>query len=484
MSFVVALLGYEVLKIPLIVAHGWPEAAPTTLLMGVVSPDPQTPWGKLMMRVPAGSATSTGVEGWWAACNRRFAESAWARVADGRAWGWQSRWLLARALWRDQQKERVLVVVPPRWPMGEPIPVFVAAAPAWTGHYGINSAVLSGKGRWETEGIAYMRASDRRADEVSVRVALVHAGHRLWTDTVSRPIVIEGIGEDCLIKERSDDANKLARDALSPMLRIADDGFVGLFITDRADTAAWTAIDFGVCRGSRCASTAKPSHAASSTRSGIGPSRCPIDAPTCAGSRARTRNCRNRTRSGRCGSPATNGSRGGRIRNTRLIRSVPRAGADRSRSPAQLRRLRCPRPDGRGQRAGRRMSSIFTTSNWMVVLVVAAWVLLGAGLFVLFRALFGDRARGRRRCPKCWYDMAGLPPRTVKEERERFVCPECGARSSARRNWRERAGAAPGRRGGAGSAGCLRLICCRARVACGSGGRRARYRAHRRKQVA
>jgi len=54
---------------------------------------------------------------------------------------------------------------------------------------------------------------------------------------------------------------------------------------------------------------------------------------------------------------------------------------------------------------------------------------LGVGalvtLILLAWALPGDRARGRRRCPKCWYDMAGTPG---------LVCPECGkdARREAR----------------------------------------------------
>src|SRR5689334_22498472 len=39
------------------------------------------------------------------------------------------------------------------------------------------------------------------------------------------------------------------------------------------------------------------------------------------------------------------------------------------------------------------------------------------GLWMLWRALFADRARGRRRCPKCWYDLAGVPG---------LKCPECG----------------------------------------------------------
>ena len=54
----------------------------------------------------------------------------------------------------------------------------------------------------------------------------------------------------------------------------------------------------------------------------------------------------------------------------------------------------------------------------------AAWiwwlsggVLAAAGLALLWWSLFRDRARGRRRCPRCWYDMAVVPG---------LVCPECG----------------------------------------------------------
>ena len=67
------------------------------------------------------------------------------------------------------------------------------------------------------------------------------------------------------------------------------------------------------------------------------------------------------------------------------------------------------------------------------------WWLSGAlvaaiGLLILFLALFKDRSRGRRRCPKCWYDMAGVPG---------LRCPECGREAKAeralgrrRRRWR------------------------------------------------
>jgi hypothetical protein len=41
-----------------------------------------------------------------------------------------------------------------------------------------------------------------------------------------------------------------------------------------------------------------------------------------------------------------------------------------------------------------------------------------AGIAWIVRCLFADRARGRRRCPSCWYDFAGLAANAR--------CPECG----------------------------------------------------------
>lgn len=61
------------------------------------------------------------------------------------------------------------------------------------------------------------------------------------------------------------------------------------------------------------------------------------------------------------------------------------------------------------------------------------------GLWVLWCAMFADRARGRRRCSKCWYDMAGVPG---------LKCPECGREAKrerqlgrTRRRWRLALGA-------------------------------------------
>jgi hypothetical protein len=67
------------------------------------------------------------------------------------------------------------------------------------------------------------------------------------------------------------------------------------------------------------------------------------------------------------------------------------------------------------------------------VWTIAGWVFAIAGVAVAAWALFWDRPRGRRRCPKCWYDMKGSPgPK----------CPECGREPRAesalfrtRRRW-------------------------------------------------
>lgn len=62
-----------------------------------------------------------------------------------------------------------------------------------------------------------------------------------------------------------------------------------------------------------------------------------------------------------------------------------------------------------------------------------AWVVMGLGVGLAGRALCWDRARGVRRCPKCWYIMDGV---------DSLRCPECGqtaksprALMKTRRRW-------------------------------------------------
>ncbi len=50
------------------------------------------------------------------------------------------------------------------------------------------------------------------------------------------------------------------------------------------------------------------------------------------------------------------------------------------------------------------------------------------GLFLLYLALFRDRSKSRRRCPKCWYDMSGASPTPPVR------CPECGHVSPTERD--------------------------------------------------
>ena len=71
-------------------------------------------------------------------------------------------------------------------------------------------------------------------------------------------------------------------------------------------------------------------------------------------------------------------------------------------------------------------------SDWLFWL---AGGLLGiAGLWLAYWSLLSDRAKGRKRCPKCWYNMQGA---------EGLRCPECGQTAKGerkllktRRHWR------------------------------------------------
>jgi hypothetical protein len=40
------------------------------------------------------------------------------------------------------------------------------------------------------------------------------------------------------------------------------------------------------------------------------------------------------------------------------------------------------------------------------------------GLLLVYWGLWGDRSKGRARCPRCWYDLRGSLPK--------LECPECG----------------------------------------------------------
>src|SRR5678815_1670039 len=77
--------------------------------------------------------------------------------------------------------------------------------------------------------------------------------------------------------------------------------------------------------------------------------------------------------------------------------------------------------------------------TWVWIFRFLCVTLSLAAAFLLYRALFHDRSRGRRRCPRCWYDVAGV---------QGLTCPECGRAARAersffrtRRHWRRAAAA-------------------------------------------
>ncbi len=86
------------------------------------------------------------------------------------------------------------------------------------------------------------------------------------------------------------------------------------------------------------------------------------------------------------------------------------------------------------------MNQAWWETQWL--LSAAASTIAGVGALLLLWSMFRDRSRGRARCPRCWYDLAGL----VKPEASApwpVTCPECGRKIEreaqtrrTRRHWK------------------------------------------------
>lgn len=86
------------------------------------------------------------------------------------------------------------------------------------------------------------------------------------------------------------------------------------------------------------------------------------------------------------------------------------------------------------------MTQTWWETRWL--LSAAAWTIAGLGTLLFLWSMFRDRSGGRARCPKCWYDLAGLvnPEATTPWP---VTCPECGRKMErdsqtrrTRRHWK------------------------------------------------
>jgi hypothetical protein len=70
------------------------------------------------------------------------------------------------------------------------------------------------------------------------------------------------------------------------------------------------------------------------------------------------------------------------------------------------------------------LEDLYTQSygRWTTPIAIISGTIGLFGGFVFIWAIIGDRARGRVRCPKCWYDMSGAAG---------LQCPECGHKAKS-----------------------------------------------------
>jgi hypothetical protein len=99
---------------------------------------------------------------------------------------------------------------------------------------------------------------------------------------------------------------------------------------------------------------------------------------------------------------------------------------------------------------------MFTGAWYEWALQIAAGLVVAVSIGIASWLVWGDRARGRKRCPKCWYDMSGAVAGGATggdADRDMYVCPECGKRTKGER------GLARTRRRWKAAAWCALLAC-------------------------
>ncbi len=86
------------------------------------------------------------------------------------------------------------------------------------------------------------------------------------------------------------------------------------------------------------------------------------------------------------------------------------------------------------------MPAWLSNSDWIFYTLAA--ILAPSGIWLLYRGIFKDRSKGKRRCPRCWYDMSGIPAAGESPD-TKWICPECGSACNSerrlfrtRRHWR------------------------------------------------
>lgn len=241
----VVLCGYATVRTPDVRRHGWHEFAPTTLIAGLAATSDRT--GRGLMGVAVGSRASPRSLGEWWECRRQdFAEVMRRRMRDDRTWGWQARWYVRRALRERPPDIGSLVVMPERWPRGEPIPAFSGGLSRWDLGARLNGCVLDRHGRWPDGEVVLLSACEEPARTVRVGVGLSVRGVRVWDRVIEHPIVISGRGAECLLCDRTDGTSEDVRSALRPRLELTDAGEVRLKVHDRNPDPAWLKIECGV----------------------------------------------------------------------------------------------------------------------------------------------------------------------------------------------------------------------------------------------
>lgn len=179
---------------------------------------------------------------------QQLTDEFWSRLQTRRTRGWQARQFFRRYFSNNPVDFSAYLLVPDRWPVGEPIRVSVRTVPVGS-VVGLGIETIARRMGSEDEaigqGAGFVGGTPVAAQEIDVEMRLQYLSQVIYRTSTRVPITVAGSVATFLDQLNDATSTALVKEAIKPRL-VWDAEDPLLLVNDRSESEAWRRIDFGV----------------------------------------------------------------------------------------------------------------------------------------------------------------------------------------------------------------------------------------------